>query len=45
MKKTPEFTLKNPQKLIKKKQTYKMLKKGKTKLEMYASGTSTSKLR
>jgi len=40
MKKNPEFTLKKKEN-NKKPQTYKMLKKVQTKLEMRASGTYT----
>jgi len=43
LRKTPEFTLKKKQKIIKnpRHKTKKCLKKAKTKLEMYATGTCT----
>jgi len=39
MKKTPEFTLKKKQKMMKKPRHAKCLTKVKIKLEMYATGT------
>jgi len=45
MKKTPEFPLKKKQKMMKNLDIHYVFKKVKIKLEMYATGTCTKKIK